>query len=64
MWHLMRAQINLISLLGNSFTDAEYPPSSAVQMLLICINQYGCVLILNALLLTKEGGFSKKSSIP
>ena len=39
LWHLWKPQINLVSLRGDSFTDAGYNIGQ-VAMLLGCINRY------------------------
>ena len=39
LWHLLKPQINLVSLQGDSFTDVGYNISQ-FETLLDCINRY------------------------
>ena len=50
LWHLRKAQINLVSLWGDSFTDVGHDVGQ-VETVLGCINWYRCV-VWTGLLLT------------
>jgi len=60
-WHLVKAQIDSISLKGESFISVKKRClSSIIFVETLLSHQYSCVLILNCFIVNNKGGNRKR----